>query len=75
MRSKANKIYMAEYESRNFQFSGFGRNAREAMNGLRSAIARHTKEYELSRGWYSKDDFYVTSYKIGEPYRDGCLVE
>ena len=71
------KIWLAIYESANFEFSAFGRTKGEAMKAIRKGLKKHTDQYELERGWFCPDDIFALPYELGHAYRDGgdCLTE
>jgi hypothetical protein len=69
------KIYRAEYDSRNFEFVGYGTTESQAKKTLMLALKRHTKQFKLDKDWYYKDDIFVLEYEIGEPYRDRSIVK
>ena len=64
------KIYRAEYDSRNFNFVGYGTTESQAKKALMLALKLHTKQYKCDTDWYYKDDIYVVEYELGKPYRD-----
>ena len=69
------KIYRAEYESRNFDFEGYGTTESQAKKAFMLALKRHTKQFDLDKDWYYKDDIFVVEYEIGTPYRDRSEVK
>jgi len=69
------KIYRAEYESRNFVFEGFGTTESQAKKVLLQALKLHTKQFNLDKDWYYKDDIFVLEYEIGTPYRDRSIIK
>jgi hypothetical protein len=69
------KIYRAEYDSRNFEFVGYGTTESQAKKTLMLALKRHTKQFDLAKDWYYKDDILVLEYEIGTPYRDRSEIK
>ena len=64
------RSYGAFYDSRNFNFEGYGLTQTDAKSALQQALEIHTKEYKLDDDWYYKDDIFVLEYEVGKPYRD-----
>jgi len=69
------KIYRAEYDSRNFEFVGYGTTESQAKKVLLQALKLHTKQFNLDKDWYYKDDIFVLEYEIGTPYRDRSIIK
>lgn len=64
-------IYRAELQTRNFNFSAYGETKTEAMQGIKKAMAIHSKQYNVPG--FAKDfaeDIEVTHFVCGAPYRD-----
>ena len=68
------KIYIAIYESRNFTFEGLGSTKQQALKILQGALKSHTKQFNLEKDWFYKDDIYVLEYQLGCAYRDKTLL-
>ena len=67
-------IYRATYESSHFEFEAYGLTSSEALKALKAGLEKHTEQYDLERGWYSKDDLNIYTFELGVPYRDTDVI-
>ena len=65
-------LYLAEFNSVNFDFVAVGWTEQEARKLVLRAAKKHSKEYQVSLAdWFSEDDVNVTVVREGHAYRDG----
>lgn len=69
------KFYRARFESSNFTFEAYAHTKEQALKVLKKGLTLHTKQYDLSRGWYEADEINVEELKFGVPYRDYDTME
>ena len=65
------KIYLAQGDSRNFQFSAIGRTRKEAENAIIGAFKAHARHYDLPVNWWKDNaDYFIMTMETGKLYRD-----
>ena len=65
------KIYIAEYESRNFTFEAFSDSEDGARFGILRTLLAHGEQYHCEDGWFEGDDISIRTVIVGRGYRDG----
>lgn len=64
------KIYKGYYESMNFSFEAFSLTKDGAWKQICKALKDHTKQFDLEKDWFCKDDISIVEYKLDTGYRD-----
>ena len=67
-------FWVAEYESRSFDFLAVDDTQAGARESLRSGLVRHADAYGLDRDWFDIEDANVYAVPAGECLRDGSVI-
>jgi hypothetical protein len=68
------KVFLAEYESRNFSFQLVATNERKARALMLKALRKHGRDYDCVRLWFYPDDIAVHEMPINVAFRDHSKV-
>ena len=69
-------VWIASFESRHFNFDGYGRTEEEAIGSLKRVLKNHTRQYQLGNtDWYCVEDFSLLRVRTGVGYRDGAEIK
>lgn len=68
------KVYLAEYESRNFDFQLIATNKRKARALMLKALRKHGRDYYCDRDWFYPDDIAIHEMPINVAFRDHSKV-
>jgi hypothetical protein len=68
------KVFLAEYESRNFSFQLVATNERKARALMLKALRKHGRDYDCFRLWFYPDDIAIQEMQIGVAFRDHSKV-
>lgn len=69
--TQAGPVWIARYESRNFDFEAVGGHPVEAMAALRTGLAVHARQYGLADDWADISDVRARQVVPGLCERDG----
>lgn len=68
------KLFRAYFDTRHFDFEGYGKTAEEAIEVCYAGWVKHCRTYrpdmEIDPDYVKKDDISVYEIAIGEAYRD-----
>lgn len=63
-------MWMAKYESRNFEFDAFGNTEAEAKAYLLDGLLIHAQQYNLEPDWFYPSDIWAREIHAKSVYRD-----
>lgn len=70
------KVYLAQGESRKFEFSAIGRTRKEAENAIIGAFKAHARHYDLPLNWWKEHaDYHIILMESGKLYRDRSAID
>jgi hypothetical protein len=70
------KIYLAQGESRSFEFSAIGLTEQEAENAIIETFKAHARHYDLSLDWWKENaDYFIMPMETGYCYRDRSQID
>ncbi len=65
------KIYLAQGESRSFEFSAIGLTEAEAEHAIIETFKAHARHYSLPTNWWKENaDYFIMEMETGKAYRD-----
>ena len=69
------KIYLAQGESRSFEFSAIGLTEAEAEHAIKETFKAHARHYGLPLDWWKENaDYFIMEMETGNCYRDRSLI-
>ena len=69
------KIYLAQGESRSFDFSAIGKTKQEAEHAIIETFKAHARHYGLPLDWWKDNaDYFVMAMETGACYRDRSQI-
>lgn len=68
-------LWMAEYNSTNFDFISFGSSETESIEFLKKGLEKHASQYRLSPNWYYEESIRTVEIISGHVFRDGQRME
>jgi hypothetical protein len=69
------KIYLAQGESRSFDFSAIGLTEADAEHAIIETFKAHARHYDLPLDWWKEHaDFHIVEMETGYCYRDRSLI-
>ena len=70
------KIYLAQGESRSFDFSAIGLTEQEAENAIIDTFKAHARHYDLPLDWWKENaDYHILTMETGYCYRDRSQID
>ena len=70
------KIYLAQGESRSFEFSATGLTEAEAEHAIIETFKAHARHYGLPTNWWKENaDYFVMPMETGYCYRDRSQID
>jgi len=70
------KIYLAQGESRSFEFSAIGLTQQEAEDAIIETFKAHARHYDLPLDWWKENaDFHILPMETGYCYRDRSQID
>lgn len=70
------KIYLAQGESRSFEFSAIGLTEAEAEHAIIETFKAHARQYDLPLDWWKENaDYRIFGMEAGYCYRDRSQID
>jgi hypothetical protein len=68
------KVYIAQYESRNFDFAAYGDTPMNATKALIKGFYEHIRQTGANSHFWDDEDIVVQEVELGHSYRDRELL-